>query len=261
MKTTSLVVSAIALTATVLPAMGQTAAKPAVEHHRVERHVEERGGCVTVPTLSPEIPALPPGSPCPKALYTVTRRPDLVVDYESPMEGKELLEQLNALPLTVTLAYVDTKVGTGALAEPNMWYTVNYTGYIASTGKKFDSSYDRKEPISFPYGQHRVIPGWDTGFAGMHVGGKRRLYVPYQLAYGDQGRPPVIPSKAELIFDVELVSQSATEPPQPKRPTPERFMPHPMPNRELPQSKPGATEPAKPAPEAKPGTTTTPQSK
>ena len=88
-----------------------------------------------------------------------------------------------------------------------MYYTVNYTGYLVD-GTKFDSS-EGKEPITFPYGAHRVIQGWDTGFEGMHVGGKRRLFVPYQLAYGEAGRPPVIPAKAELVFDVELVSLQA----------------------------------------------------
>jgi peptidylprolyl isomerase len=87
-------------------------------------------------------------------------------------------------------------------------------------GTKFDSSYDHPDhqPIAFPYGAHRVIPGWDTGFEGMHVGGKRRLFVPYQLAYGEMGRLPVIPPKSELIFDVELISQSDMPPQQPAMP-------------------------------------------
>ena len=59
---------------------------------------------------------------------------------------------------------------------------------------------------------HRVITGWDQGFAGMKVGGKRRLFIPYQLAYGDAGHPPTIPAKSDLIFDIELVSASATPP-------------------------------------------------
>jgi peptidylprolyl isomerase len=117
------------------------------------------------------------------------------------------------------LRYVDTVIGTGPLAEQRKYYTVHYTGWLTD-GTKFDSSVDRGTPITFPYGAHQVIPGWDTGFQGMHVGGKRRLYIPYQLAYGETGRPPVIPAKADLIFDIELVDQSDT-PPQPKpAPTP-----------------------------------------
>jgi peptidylprolyl isomerase len=115
------------------------------------------------------------------------------------------------------LRYIDTVVGTGPLAESRKYYTVHYTGWLTD-GTKFDSSVDRGTPITFPYGARQVIPGWDTGFEGMHVGGKRRLFIPYQLAYGESGRPPVIPAKADLIFDIELVDQSDT-PPMPK-PTP-----------------------------------------
>ncbi|MBS1798506.1 MAG: FKBP-type peptidyl-prolyl cis-trans isomerase [Acidobacteria bacterium] len=114
------------------------------------------------------------------------------------------------------LRYIDTEVGAGPLAESRKFYTVHYTGWLTD-GTKFDSSHDHPggEPIVFPYGARRVIPGWDTGFEGMHVGGKRRLFIPYQLAYGESGRPPVIPAKADLIFDIELVAQSDT-PPQSK---------------------------------------------
>ena len=114
-----------------------------------------------------------------------------------------------------SLKYEDYKVGTGAVAPATGYFTVHYTGWLASDGKKFDSSVDRGEPITFPVGGHRVIPGWDTGFAGMRIGGKRRLFIPYQLAYGEQGRPPVIPAKSDLIFDVELISVS-DKPPAPK---------------------------------------------
>ncbi len=93
---------------------------------------------------------------------------------------------------------------------------MNYTGWTTD-GKKFDSSYDHDggQPFVFPAGARRVITGWDTGFEGMRVGGKRRLIVPYQLAYGEAGRPPVIPAKADLIFDLELLAQSDTPPQQP----------------------------------------------
>jgi peptidylprolyl isomerase len=140
------------------------------------------------------------------------------------------------------LRYVDTEVGTGELAKSRQFYSVKYTGWLTD-GTKFDSSYDHPggEPIVFPYGARQVIPGWDTGFEGMHVGGKRRLYIPYQLAYGESGRPPVIPAKADLIFDIELVSQSDT-PPQPK------------PARAAKPTEPDTTKPDT----AKPDTTTTP---
>jgi peptidylprolyl isomerase len=146
------------------------------------------------------------------------------------------------IPKTLyAIKYIDTKIGTGPLAQERKYYTVHYTGWLTN-GTKFDSSHDHPggEPISFPYGAHHVIAGWDTGFQGMHVGGKRRLFVPYQLAYGESGRPPVIPAKADLIFDVELVAMSDTTP-APKQPTPP------------PASAPAATQPS-----TNPATTPTP---
>ena len=101
------------------------------------------------------------------------------------------------------LRYIDIRVGAGALVEPSKIYVVHYTGWLHD-GTKFDSSVDRGEPIEFPQGAHRVITGWDTGFEGMRIGGKRRLFIPWELAYGVNGRGP-IPPKADLIFDVELM--------------------------------------------------------
>jgi peptidylprolyl isomerase len=159
-----------------------------------------------------------------------------------------------------SLRYIDALIGTGPLAEPQKWYTVHYTGWLAKDGTKFDSSFDHpgKEAFTFPYGAHRVIPGWDTGFEGMHVGGKRRLFVPWQLAYGEMGHPPTIPAKSDLIFDVELVSFS-DKPPAPKTPpAPPKPAPAPAPTSTpapasapttapAPATAPATTDPAKPA--------------
>ncbi len=112
----------------------------------------------------------------------------------------------------LALRYIDTQPGTGDLVTPGEFLTVHYTGWLAANGTKFDSSLDRGEPITFAQGAHRVIPGWDGGFVGMRVGGKRRLFIPYQLAYGDAGHPPVIPPASDLIFDIELVAAGATAP-------------------------------------------------
>lgn len=111
--------------------------------------------------------------------------------------------------------HVDVTLGTGAAAAARKCIYAHYTGWLTN-GTKFDSSRDTmpngqpRAPISFPQGARRVIVGWDVGFEGMKVGGQRRLFIPYQLAYGENGRPPVIPPKAELIFDVELMAVADT---------------------------------------------------
>ena len=102
-----------------------------------------------------------------------------------------------------TLRYIDVKTGDGEPAAAGKEFSVHYTGWLRD-GTKFDSSLNRGEPITFVQGRRQVIAGWDVGFEGMRVGGKRRLFIPYQFAYGEQGRGS-IPPKAELIFDVELM--------------------------------------------------------
>ncbi len=81
---------------------------------------------------------------------------------------------------------------------------VHYTGKLTD-GTVFDSSVGR-DPISFTLGAGAVIAGWDQGILGMTVGEKKTLTIPPELAYGEEGRPPVIPPNATLIFDVELVA-------------------------------------------------------
>ncbi len=102
------------------------------------------------------------------------------------------------------LRYIDIVTGKGAMPQNGQMVVVHYTGWLMN-GKKFDSSIDRNKPFSFVLGAHQVIPGWEEGIRTMHVGGKRRLFIPYQLAYGEHGYPPVIPPKAMLVFDVELL--------------------------------------------------------
>jgi len=99
----------------------------------------------------------------------------------------------------------DLKVGTGAEAVAGKTVTVHYVGTLTN-GNKFDSSRDRGEGFSFSLGAGQVIKGWDTGVAGMKVGGLRKLTIPPELGYGARGFPPVIPPNSTLVFEVELLS-------------------------------------------------------
>ena len=98
----------------------------------------------------------------------------------------------------------DLVVGTGAEAKAGQTVQVHYTGCLTD-GKKFDSSVDRGTPFSFKLGAGQVIKGWDQGVAGMKVGGKRKLTIPPEMAYGAAGRPGRIPPNSTLVFDVELL--------------------------------------------------------
>jgi peptidylprolyl isomerase len=209
---------------------------------------------------------------------------------------------VNAVKKTAfSLQYQEIKVGDGPVAEPNKMYSVHYTGWLgangrADDGRKFDSSYDHPgppskdkdnkpimgddgkpkfdppQPLTFPQGFRQVIPGFDMGFEGMKIHGKRRIFIPWQLAYGANGRPgpdaahPGIPPKSDLIFDIELVD--VTDLPMPANHPPMggmRPMPggRPMPGAPGTPPQPGASPapgvaPKPPAPDATPAATPTP---
>jgi FKBP-type peptidyl-prolyl cis-trans isomerase len=104
------------------------------------------------------------------------------------------------------LKVTDQIVGTGSEAVDGSLVSVQYTGWLASTHQKFDSSYDRNRPFEFRLGAGNVIRGWDLGVAGMKVGGKRNLVIPAALGYGAAGAGGgLIPPNADLVFDVELL--------------------------------------------------------
>ena len=101
------------------------------------------------------------------------------------------------------LIIADTVVGAGAAVKSGDTISVNYTGTLADA-TKFDSSYDRGEPITFVAGSGQLIKGFDEGVIGMKVGGKRRLTIPPELGYGDRDVGP-IPANSTIVFDVQLV--------------------------------------------------------
>jgi FKBP-type peptidyl-prolyl cis-trans isomerase len=103
------------------------------------------------------------------------------------------------------LAYFDLLPGAGAVARQGDRVVVHYTGYLLDS-TRFDSSFDRDDPIEFTLGSGRVIKGWEEGLEGMQVGGKRKLVIPSHLGYGDRGAGGIIPPGATLVFDVELVA-------------------------------------------------------
>jgi peptidylprolyl isomerase len=153
----------------------------------------------------------------------------------SPVKYPPGVTPFPGVPKTAfSLRYQDIKVGTGADAVPMKMYKVKYTGWRAADGVVFDSwdkhptpvmdkdgkpvngddgkpKMNAPEPASFPVGMGRMIAGFDQGFTGMKVGGKRRIFIPWQLGYGAREMPergadhPGIPAKSDLVFDVELV--------------------------------------------------------
>jgi peptidylprolyl isomerase len=168
---------------------------------------------------------------------------------------------------TVALRYQEIKLGEGPVAELNKLYKVHYTGYRAEDGVKFDSSLDRPgpplkdqdgkpvlgedgkpkldapQPVPFPQGTGTFITGFDQGVVGMKKGGQRRIFIPWQLAYGTRTIPehpghPGIPPKSDLIFDVELVDVTdiPAPPARPNMPMGARPMP---PNGQQVPPKPG----------------------
>ncbi len=100
----------------------------------------------------------------------------------------------------------DLVVGEGDEVVEGDAVVVHYTGWLED-GTKFDSSIDRGQPFQFTLGAGQVIPGWEQGVLGMRVGGSRRLVIPPELAYGQEGAGDVIPPGAKLIFEVMLVDK------------------------------------------------------
>jgi FKBP-type peptidyl-prolyl cis-trans isomerase len=137
------------------------------------------------------VPEPPPGpstllTPQPSAATTVEAAPAA----SAPKVDKLLKEDLSP--------------GKGPAAKSGDKVKVHYTGTLLD-GTKFDSSLDRKEPFEFTLGAGGVIKGWDEGVVGMKKGGKRKLTIPSDKAYGTRGSPPKIPPNAPLVFEIELI--------------------------------------------------------
>jgi FKBP-type peptidyl-prolyl cis-trans isomerase len=99
----------------------------------------------------------------------------------------------------------DLIVGKGAAAKSGDKVSVRYVGVLFDNNKEFDSSWKRgKDPFQLTLGAGQVISGWDQGLLGMKVGGRRKLTIPPDMAYGAQGQPPTIPANATLVFEVDL---------------------------------------------------------
>lgn len=147
--------------------------------------------------LKPKTPAQPLQTP----QTTVENNQDIVLSSPQAQIGGE--EAGNEGQVT-ELKIEDTKVGTGEEAVIGSKAIVHYTGYLTN-GTEFDSSVKRGQPFGFTIGAGQVIQGWEKGVAGMKVGGKRKLTIPPDLAYGEAGAGGVIPPNATLVFDIELV--------------------------------------------------------
>lgn len=248
MKSRIFLLPAVAALATTVPVPAQTAPKPAA-----------KPATATTASATSSAVKLPPGLP--------------------PAHG--------ILHTAVSLKYQDIKIGTGPAGEDKQLWKVKYTGWRAADGVKFDSWDEHKmpvmengkpklgadgkpvlgeaEPMEFPHGVGRMIPGFDLGIEGMRVGGKRRVFVPWVMAYGyraipDRGDKPGIPAQSDLIFDVELVSV-APLPAPPPQPAPRPGTP-PTPRPTAPGAPTTPGQPAAPgAPATAPTTPPVPQPK
>lgn len=135
------------------------------------------------------------------AFYFLTKNPS---KSETEISDSTKTNMPTLAPSKVTeLIIEDTKVGSGSAVKSGDTVSIHYLGTLED-GTKFDSSYDRNQPFETKIGVGQVIEGWDKGVLGMKIGGKRKLTIPYQMAYGENAYGP-IPAKATLIFEVELV--------------------------------------------------------
>ena len=160
-------------------------------------------GCASAPTPAPTTEQT---APAPAAEAT-TPPPAAVATPPAPVATAP--EPAKTIPNATKLKIKDLAVGEGATAKAGDTVTVNYTGWLAN-GKEFDTSYG-KTPFTFVLGTGQVIEGWDKGFDGMKIGGKRELIIPPAMGYGAQGAGADIPPNATLRFVVELLDVTPSD--------------------------------------------------
>jgi peptidylprolyl isomerase len=125
------------------------------------------------------------------------------LEISTDLDTKPEVPQPTGTPPTDLVTH-DVVVGEGTAARPGDHVHVHYVGVSFSSGKQFDSSWDRGAPFDFPLGARRVIQGWDFGVPGMREGGRRKLVIPPSMGYGERGMGPIAPNET-LVFVVDLV--------------------------------------------------------
>jgi peptidylprolyl isomerase len=166
---------------------------------------DDDGGSATTDTAATETQATQPTTTAEEAAAPKARKVKPAAGEADP-DRKPKVPKGKGNPPT-KLVVQDLIVGKGKRAKNGDVVSVQYVGVLFEDGKQFDASWRAGKPgqtFQFPLGGGQVIPGWDQGVAGMRVGGRRKLIIPPDLAYGAQGFPPDIPPNAALIFDIDL---------------------------------------------------------
>lgn len=153
----------------------------------------------TLPPVDAPPVVPPPGIPLPDALTSFSAPADPFA------QAIATVAPTPSAPPSSRVQYTDIAVGAGPVAQAGQRVSIHYTGWLTN-GMKFDSSIDRGPPLQFVLGSGEVLAGLDQGVVGMRVGGKRRLTIPPELAYGAAGAGDAIPPGATLIFEIDLMS-------------------------------------------------------